>query len=457
MTAAAERSPGVNCVQLRRSLCDAVSRVFCSLAHHIQGIGPNSATGDWQLSLLRAIFCCGSGTLVVVLGVLFGAQFVPRWGQAAVSPKTTVGHFAHWDGRWQLEIAESGYSYGPSRRSNVAYFPAYPLLARWLARLSGISLEWALVLASNACFFGAAIVLARYFAERATHQLGSNVEGSAPPAAAAPDVVEYALLGVGMFPAGLFFRCAYGESLFLLLSAAAMYALWRKWPLVVPVAIVGLATATRPVGVALLAPLAIEIWRRSGSWRARVLRLALWLPAACWGLAAYSLFLHAAFDEPLAFVHAQEQWFVRPPISPAEEAVALLTLEPFRAVYDSESPAWWGRTDENPNPWFSLLFANPLFFALAIVLTLLGWRKRWLTAQELALVAGLLLVPYLTRAYDMGMGSFARFTSVAFPLYLVIGRLLAALPPAVAAVLVALAACLLGIYSVLFGSGHLVF
>jgi hypothetical protein len=65
---------------------------------------------------------------------------------------------------------------------------------------------------------------------------------------------------------------------------------------------------------------------------------------------------------------------------------------------------------------------------LDINTVLLGWRKRWLNAYEISLSAGLLLIPYVTRGYDFGMCSQGRFAAVCFPMYLVMGRLLAAMP-----------------------------
>jgi hypothetical protein len=62
-----------------------------------------------------------------------------------------------WDGEWYASIARLGYittippTFQEPEISNVGFFPAYPMLARGLARLIGIPIEDALPLLSIAC------------------------------------------------------------------------------------------------------------------------------------------------------------------------------------------------------------------------------------------------------------------------------------------------------------------
>src|SRR5262249_1377480 len=67
-----------------------------------------------------------------------------------------------------------------------------------------------------------------------------------------------ALIALAVFPSSLFLAAAYAESLFLLLSLATFLALRRQRWLTAGV-FTALATLTRPVGILLLAPLAVEI------------------------------------------------------------------------------------------------------------------------------------------------------------------------------------------------------
>ena len=112
----------------------------------------------------------------------------------------------------------------------------------------------------------------------------------------------------------------------------------------------------------------------------------------------------------------------------SEKLRALASLAPVRSVYDSTSPAFWSAPDAHGIPWFSLQFANPLFLAGTIAIIALGAWRRWISPEEATLSGLLLFIPYVTRAYEMDCASMGRFTIVAFPMYLVLGRLLALLP-----------------------------
>jgi hypothetical protein len=237
---------------------------------------------------------------------------------------------------------------------------------------------------------------------------------------------------------------AYSESLFLLTAILALYGMERKWPLIVLALIIGMATATRPVGVALLAPLVLHIAATSKTWTGCLLRWAGFVPLACWGILGYMLFQWLVFDESFAFAKTQAQWRIRPAASLGEQALSLLLLEPIWSVYDPASPCHWERHDENVSALFSMQFANPIYYLTAWALVAVGWFKGWLNRNELALAAGLLLIPYVTRSHEMCMASMGRFAAVVFPAYLVLGHVLARTPTAVVALLLALSGFWMG-------------
>ena len=137
----------------------------------------------------------------------------------------------------------------------------------------------------------------------------------------------------------------------------------------------------------------------------------------------------------------------------------LLTLEPIVADYSPQSDAWWGSFSRRlePDVLFSMRFWNPIYFLAAIVLVVVGWRKRWLTVHELALAAGLLLIPYVTRGYDFGMCSQVRFGAVCFPIYLVVGRLVAVLPNTWRILVFTLFTAYLAAFATMFSVGGPVF
>jgi hypothetical protein len=166
-------------------------------------------------------------------------------------------------------------------------------------------------------------------------------------------------------------------------------------------------------------------------------------------------FQWTALGDPLAFVHAQSRWQDRPALGWGEKALALLTCEPVWSAYVPSSAGYCGRYAAELPGWVNLQLANPLYFAGAVLLVALGAAKRWLTMHEVLLAAGLVLIPYVARGYDMCMASQGRFMAAAFPMYLVLGHLLCRLPLAVSAGVLALSAVYLAIYSALFTAGHL--
>lgn len=209
----------------------------------------------------------------------------------------------------------------------------------------------------------------------------------------------------------------------------------------------------RPVGVALLLPFALYLWRRSTSAGQFALRIAAYGPLACWGLIAYAAYLEWAFGEPLAFVTAQDNFRMRPRIPAGEKLWKLVTLEPLGWPYSEEGHQFWAQD----NALYSLPAANPVLFVGAVLLVAWGTIRRRLTAGEVLLATGLLAVPYVTRGYDFGMLSHGRFVAVVPALYLVVADWLARRQRAVAAAVLALGGCYLAMYAAQFAAVHRVF
>ncbi len=244
----------------------------------------------------------------------------------------------------------------------------------------------------------------------------------------------WTLAALGFWPTTFFCRMAYSESLFLLCAVAAFLGMQRRWPWPAIALVCGLATATRSVGVCLLLPLGVHVGRTSGGWRDRALALGL-LPVACWGLLAFMLFQQMEFGDALAFVRTQENWRVRPLTAWPTRLAELATLEPVRSIFDPASPCYWRRPPAEINPLFSLHVANPIYWLAAVGLVGLGAWKRWLAADEVLFSAALLLVPYVLRGHEMCMAGMGRFAGVVFPIYMVVGQMLARVPAPVAAML----------------------
>jgi hypothetical protein len=262
---------------------------------------------------------------------------------------------------------------------------------------------------------------------------------------------------MGLMPATLFFRMTYSESIFVMLSILALGTMERRLPIVVIALIVGLATASRPVAIGLLAPFLLHCWHRSETCWAFLVKAVFLLPVACWGIAAFALYQGIVFDDALAFVHTQSRWGASSLTWP-EKLVALLSYEPIWQVFDRSSPSYWATGEPySSSPFFCWALVNPIYFVLTAILIAFGAWKRWLTAYEITLAAALLVIPYVTRSYEMGMASHARFAAVVFPVYLVLGNILARLPGSVAGALLGVSGFFLGAYSALFACWYDVF
>ncbi len=418
---------------------------------------PLPATGLPQSRRNRARFswwpCIETGLIgyyltgmAVLLGLFLGLdlfegagrRFSPR--RIPPSGDRFLVATTHWDGQFYLQIALEGYSYDPARGSNVAFFPVYPMLVAGVYRATGIAVEWAGLLVAHVLLIAAFVLLAAYVRQRYPR--------------ASPQLGVYAVLAFGLFPTTFFLRMTYSESTFLVLALLAFLGMERGWRPIVVAAIVGLATATRPVGVALVPPLWLYVWGRSEArWKA-LGGMAYLTPVALWGLLAYMAFQDAQFGEPLAFAQTQSHWQSRPAVGWGEKALALAAWEPIWSAYIPSSPGYCGRWAAEVPAWFNLQLANPVFFVAAGVLVGLGAAKRWLSAGEILLAAGLLLIPYVTRGFDMCMASQGRFAAVVFPVYLVLGRLLSSAPLVVSAGVLALSAVYLAVYAALFAAGY---
>ncbi|MGV8977985.1 MAG: hypothetical protein ACOH17_08065 [Cellulomonas sp.] len=222
-----------------------------------------------------------------------------------------------YDAGWYLRIATQGYDYTPGQQSSIAFFPVYPLGVRGLGRLLGdyqVAGELLAVLA------GAAAVL--LFGRWAWTRL---------PRRSAITAIAVLML----YPYSFFlYGAMYADSVFLLTAIGAFMLLERRWYWAA--GLVGaLATAGRPVGIAvaiglvvrtleLLAedrartavasapvpkgidsPVARPTWRdlvqavRDVRWRHSGVALSVT------GLVAWCVYLAVQFGNPLAFVEVE--------------------------------------------------------------------------------------------------------------------------------------------------------
>ncbi|MBI3463766.1 MAG: hypothetical protein HY000_12020 [Planctomycetes bacterium] len=448
----------------------------------------------WIDAALTGVVFYVLATLIVVTGMALGTSVVQPAADI-VTGRNLAGRFGNWDAQWYREIAEEGYSLKPGTQSTLTFFPAYPLTGRIVARATGLRTDLALVVVAHVCLLLAFIVMAAMVRRRGSNPPRIETppappsEGGENPTSrlsssplkggrenGSPELTDYSLLAMGLLPTTVFFRMAYSEAMFVLVLAVLLYGMQRRWPAWTLAIVAGLLTAVRATGIAAAPVLMVYAWRQFG--RAgdetsptsaedgerkkggRTLQRAAYAGAVAavsvWGLAAYMTYQAIQFGDPLAFVKVQSQWRLRlgddPPLS--EKVTALATLEPAWGVYVPGKSGYWARRDLHGNALFSLQFANPIYFAAAIVLLVIGWRARRITGYEAAIGGLLLLIPYVTKAYDNEMAGFGRFAAVVLPVYPVAGWLLSKLGGPLSAAVLSLAAFFLGAYAALFAAGY---
>jgi hypothetical protein len=376
------------------------------------------------------------------LGVLFAVDFLGDRALPHNAELDVLTACSRFDGMHYLEITESGYSYDSMQRSSVAFFPAYPLIGRLLARLAGWDTRLALLVVSNLFLLTAFFALSAY--------TGSTV---------ACESRRYWLLVLAVFglsPAGLFFRMTYSESTFLLFTLLLLWGLRRRWRLAVLAILSGLVTGVRPVGLAATAAVSWHILAdpQRGPITRRLLLAVVCVPVASWGLLAYMAYQNHHFGTLFAFAQTEQHWNFAGSYSVGEKFDSLLAGEPIWAVYTPDPVRNWRRIDGDVYFLFSMFFWNPILFGATLALVLFGAAKSWLSGPEVILGLGLLAIPYVTRAYEMLMASHARFAAVVVPAYLVLGRILQPAPEWVQWSVLMLLAMMLMAWSALFAAGY---
>lgn len=312
---------------------------------------------------------------------------------------------ARWDAAYYLEIARFGYS----DPSTPAFFPLYPLLLA-AAGPGGGSLIFGLG-TSIVCALAGLLLLHRLVAI----DFGERV-------ATATVVI------VAWYPGSLALSGVYTESLFLLLSVAAVLA-GRQGRWMLAGCLGGLAAATRSGGViVVVALLAMYLWgpRADGapSPRRGVLgtRYRLDLGAAPialvpLGLAAYAAFLGIETGDPIAFVGAQEEW------ERVAAPLAAIPLALWSAVQGiGQFLPWVGPdsalTPVGLDPAGAGLRNVALLGFLGLALWLLRESARRLPLAYTAYAVLALALPLSVPAIDEPLKSLPRFMAVIFPLWI---------------------------------------
>jgi hypothetical protein len=246
------------------------------------------------------------------------------------SPSPFWDTFARFDSGHFEGIAWGGYAPAPGGRSNIAYFPVYPMLIRLVGRLfdrhhaifyiAAIGIAWTcFVLAMLALYYLARLDLPRRQAQRA-------------------------VLLTMVFPFSFFFGVAYSESTYLLFAVLTFYCFrTRRW-------LIGglcgaLATATRVPGIMMMPALVWLAWRQAEPTRRDRGLAAAGLVLAASGFGAYCWYIYTLTGNPFEWAATLQRWGYYPGGSPWMAPVLLtrqLLTHPYRylttdpmALYDT--------------------------------------------------------------------------------------------------------------------------
>ena len=250
---------------------------------------------------------------------VFSGSTSPFWDTFA---RFDTGHFQN--------IAWGGYVPTVDGRSDIAYFPVYPLLMRWVGDLfgrhhaiyyiAGIFVSWT-------CYVLAMVAL--YYLARLDLP---------------PRLARRAVLFTSIFPFSFFFGVAYSESTFLLFTVLAFYGFrTRHW--IIGGLCGGIATATRVPGILIAVPLAWIAWREAAPTTSSRLAALGGLALAASGFTLYCLYIYHLTGNPLEWAATLQRWDYHPGGAPwmaPLRLIAQLTTHPYRflttermALYDT--------------------------------------------------------------------------------------------------------------------------
>jgi hypothetical protein len=279
--------------------------------------------------------------------------------------------------------------------------PLYPELIAVLAHLPG-----------GPAFWGVAISTVAFFA--ATFFLYELAEDLFDRETARATAIVFAF-----FPTAFFFNAVYTESLFVALAAGAVWALRVRGNLLLALVFVFFAAETRNVGILVLVPVAYEALVRQ---RRRPLTTVPALLLSAGGFAAWLFFLWRRYGTPFYFQRVDAEIWGRHLRAPWHTLARAWNQAVHGAGYTIHPARVFATADGGPA--FKIAAAVDLAaLILAVILLALAWRR---LPVELWVYSLLVLVPaVISPSPVLALMSMSRYVLAAFPLFIVVGRLVA--------------------------------
>jgi hypothetical protein len=429
--------------EYRRAMADEPS-----LGERAQTSVTESRSGQPGDSITWPIGCFLVGLVACVLAVWLGfrAGEASYYGSPAEFRGSSVlGGFVRWDGGWYRQIAQEGYFYaGTDRQSSIAFFPVYPLVVRAVSALGRLPVELTGILVTMASGLAATALFWRWC--RATCGVSA---------------ARLSVLLLVAYPYAVYlYGAMYADALFLAAALAAFALVELDHPVWAGVA-GAVASATRPVGIAVIIGLVAVVAmrrkvlaRREGtvlpridlqSFRAGDSGVLL----SVTGLVAWMLYLGVRFRDPIAFQTVQEAPGWDQPSGPHTWLKVPFWERLHRMPQAVES--WWstGATGGWEQVVFSLgLLLQAVIVVVAGALVVVVWRRiGWAYAVYAVVV---IAIPLLGSKDFQGVG---RYMLAAFPCLAALALVL--LPKRVVTVAVVVgSATLMVTWAFAFGRGY---
>ncbi len=368
------------------------------------GPGPGRAARGWSWDHLLTRFRSTEGIgfivgvfiasrVLVLLIAVVGPYLVPPgpFSPGLAATTTWSDYWVRWDGGWYIDIAQHGYRFNGAGNDNVAFFPLFPLLLRGAGWL-GLNAAAAGIVISNGCLLAGLWVLYRLVRD----EFGR------------PRLAELAVSLMAFGPAALWCSIGYTEALYFALTVALCRALWTRrlaWAVLWGV----LAGLTRSNAITLALPALVLAWPLArAAWPGRewrrlpLLGLAVFSP---WiGYLLYAGYLQVAFGTWRANQISSLAWWGAQVSFAPETLTAKMPGSGLRLFWSldafDEYVAW---------SWFLALVVS----AFALIALWEARAPRW----HAAFLLGFWGFFIFANQYGGPLSSMARFTSLAFPLY----------------------------------------
>lgn len=331
----------------------------------------------WRVSL-QLVSQLSTTRLQTLPDIAYGTNNVNNWINTLPN---WLMPFANWDSGWYVSIAEKGYIYlNAGTITNVVFFPLYPLLMRFISKLSGLDTLLAGIIISLI-----SITLAVWYLYLLTKKdYGETI---------AWQTIIFLLI----FPSSIFFSFVYTESLFICLVVMSFYYI-REERLAL-VGILGFLIAlTKPWGVIIIIPLLIEYYQKRNFSFKKTDPQIWFLTIIPMGLLLYMQFLKMKFGSYFVFMNGQKLWH-------NETAFNFITVlkNYYNNIffYISDNPAFQ-----------TAITLDFLFFIFGVAMSIYIYIKIRKSYGIYSLLT--CLIPALSGIFV----SMSRYIVVAFPLYI---------------------------------------